>query len=99
MQLTFSKEQAYLGDEFTPLRDVDLANLAAALVGFAPRLKTDKILTCDRGSPVLARNRSIAARACRIAEYYRKDRGFDTWIDQLCVGMRPVGSLVPKQAG
>ena len=38
LQLTFSKEQAHLVDEFNPLRDEDLANLAAALVGFAPRL-------------------------------------------------------------
>jgi chromosomal replication initiation ATPase DnaA len=112
-------------DEFNPVRDEDRAYLAAALVGFALGLKTDKILTCDRGSPVHARarhiamylayaglgmsltrvatgfgrDRSTAARACRIVEDCREDPDFDTWVDQLSVGLRSVGALVPAEAG
>ena len=47
-------------DEFNPRRDEDRAYLAAALVGYALGLKTQKILTGDRGSPVHARARHIA---------------------------------------
>ena len=110
-------------DEFNPRRDEDRAYLAAALVGFALGLRTQKILTGDRGSPVHARARHIAmylayaglgmsmsrvaigfgrdkstaARACRVIEDYREDPDFDTWIDQLALGLRSVAVLVPGE--
>jgi chromosomal replication initiation ATPase DnaA len=47
-------------EEFNPRRDEDRAFLAAALVGFALGLKTQKILARERGAPVYARARHIA---------------------------------------
>lgn len=111
-------------EEFNPHRDEDRAYLAAALVGYALGLKTQKILTCDRGSPVHARARHIAmylayaglgmsmtrvaigfgrdkstaARACRLVEDYREDPDFDTWIDQLALGLRSVALLANGEA-
>ncbi|MBA3067729.1 MAG: chromosomal replication initiator DnaA [Hyphomonas sp.] len=111
-------------DEFNPRRDEDRAYLAAALVGFALGLKTQKILTGDRGSPVHARarhiamhlayaglgmslsrvaggfgrDRSTAARACRLVEDYREDPDFDTWVDQLALGLRSVAACAPGEA-
>jgi chromosomal replication initiation ATPase DnaA len=111
-------------EEFNPQRDVDRAYLAASLVGFALGLKTEKILTFERGAPVHARARHIAiyityaglglslsrvaaafgrdrstiARACRLVEDYREDPDFDTWVDQLSLGLRSVALLVPGEA-
>lgn len=111
-------------DEFNPRRDEDRAYLAAALVGYALGLKTQKILTGDRGSPVHARARHIAmylayaglgmsmtrvaigfgrgkstaARACRLVEDYREDPDFDTWIDQLALGLRSVALIAQGEA-
>jgi chromosomal replication initiation ATPase DnaA len=110
--------------EFNPRRDEDRVFLAAALVGFALGLRTQNILTEDRGSPVHARARHIAmylayaglgmsvtrvaeafgrdkstaARACRIIEDCREDPDFDTWIEQLCLGLRSVALLAPGEA-
>src|SRR3990167_7518694 len=110
-------------DEFNPRLDEDRAYLSAVLVGFALGLRTQKILTGDRGSPVHARARHIAmylayaglgmsmsrvaigfgrdkstaARACRVIEDYREDPDFDTWIDQLALGLRSVAVLVPGE--
>jgi hypothetical protein len=40
------------------------------------------------------RDKSTAARACRLVEDYREDPDFDTWIDQLAVGLRSVATAV-----
>lgn len=47
-------------EEFNPRNDQDQAYLAAALVGYALGLKTEKILTDDRGSAAHCRARHIA---------------------------------------
>lgn len=109
-------------EEFNPQRDEDKAYLAAALVGYALGLKTEAILSGDRGKPVHSRARHIAmylayaglglslsrlsaafrrdrstiARACRIVEDYREDTDFDTWIEQLCLGLRSVAFAAPS---
>ncbi len=110
-------------DEFNPRRDEDRAYLAAALVGFALGLNTQKILSDRRGAPVYARARHIAiyiaysalgmslsrvaiafgrdrstiAHACRHVEDYREDADFDTWVDQLIMGLRSVAVLAPGE--
>lgn len=47
-------------EEFNPRSDRDRAYLAAALIGYALGLKTEAILTGDRGKPVSSRARHIA---------------------------------------
>ncbi|MDP1554450.1 MAG: helix-turn-helix domain-containing protein [Hyphomonas sp.] len=113
-----------MDEDFNPQRDADRAYLAASLVGFALGLKTEKILTDERGAPVHARARHIAmyityaglgmslsrvavafgrdrstiARACRLVEDYREDADFDTWVDQLALGLRSVALLGAGEA-
>lgn len=52
-------------------------------------------LSLARVSSAFGRDRSTIARACRIVEDYREDIDFDTWIEQLCVGLRSVSLTAP----
>jgi chromosomal replication initiation ATPase DnaA len=52
-------------------------------------------MSLSRVSAAFRRDRSTIARACRIVEDYREDADFDTWIDQLCVGLRSVAAAAP----
>jgi chromosomal replication initiation ATPase DnaA len=54
-------------------------------------------MSLARASSAFGRDRSTIARACRIVEDYREDADFDTWIEQLCVGLRSVAQ-VPSEA-
>jgi hypothetical protein len=44
------------------------------------------------------RDKSTAARACRLVEDYREDADFDTWIDQLALGLRSVALIAQGEA-
>lgn len=54
-------------------------------------------MSMARVSVAFGRDKSTCARACRIVEDYREDADFDTWIDQLALGLRSVALLAPGE--
>lgn len=55
-------------------------------------------MSLSRVAIAFGRDRSTVARACRLVEDSRDDPDFDTWIDQLCLGLRSVALLAPGEA-
>jgi len=55
-------------------------------------------MSLSRVAFAFGRDRSTVARACRLVEDYREDPDFDTWIDQLALGLSSVALLVPGEA-
>ena len=54
-------------------------------------------MSLTRVAIAFGRDRSTVARACRLVEDYREDPDFDTWVDQLTVGLRSVALLAPGE--
>lgn len=55
-------------------------------------------MSMSRVAAGFGRDKSTAARACRLVEDYREDPDFDTWIDQLAVGLRSVAIIAQGEA-
>ncbi|MEQ9506321.1 MAG: helix-turn-helix domain-containing protein [Hyphomonas sp.] len=54
-------------------------------------------MSLSRVALAFDRDRSTVARACRLVEDYREDADFDTWVDQLIMGLRSVVLLAPGE--
>lgn len=54
-------------------------------------------MSLSRVAAAFGRDRSTVAHACRVIEDHREDADFDTWVDQLIMGLRSVALLAPGE--
>lgn len=54
-------------------------------------------LSLARVARAFQRDRSTVAHACQLVEEYREDPDFDTWVEQLAVGLRSVAALASRE--